>query len=143
MCFICFYLHNGAINVFTKCPPCAVCHQRLMKNSFRNLTPVLLLSDDEQEVQVQAVVPRVPVQKRRLSTGFIKQKPLKKHGFSSPLHLRRLVQSRCGCFGACFHPFKNDIVLFDEVLKTRKLLEAMTKLEQDAHVSQHHEDFSP
>lgn len=115
-----------------------VCHQRLMKNR-QNLTPVCLLSDDEQEVQTQ-VVPRVPVQKRRVSTGFIKQKSLKK-GFSSPLNLRRLVQSHCGCFGACFHPFNKNIALFDEVLKIRKLLDAMTKLEQDAHVPHHHEDF--
>lgn len=89
--------------------------------------PVTDLSDDENQV---VPVAKPVQQRRRISCGF-KGQVIKHRGDSVMRKLRRLVESKCGCNGDCFKPYREPIKEFDKIVNLRKILGAMTKLEQD------------
>ena len=92
----------------------------------RPLQAVSTLSDDEG-------VPKAVSPKRRPGHRSARKRrlcPIQKS--EEPMVLRRMIQSKCGCSGDCFAPFRSHPG-FDSWYKLRKMLHAMTKLDKDEY----------
>ena len=58
-------------------------------------------------------------------------KPNRVNPSTNRTHLANLIRRPCGCHCDCFHPFRS---LMDDLVKVRKRMDAMTKLEKDQYV---------
>lgn len=130
-CYCSISLCVGIYHFFEELASCSIslCVGSIFafRRTMASFQPVTDLSDDENQV---VPVAKPVQQRRRISCGF-KGQVIKHRGDSVMRKLRRLVESKCGCNGDCFKPYRESIKEFDKIVNLRKILGAMTKLEQD------------